>query len=417
MVSSEKKTERGVYYGYIIVGASFIIMMTSWGIYYSFGTFFKPMLEDFRWTRAMTSGAFSLAAIVEGAACIAVGGLTDRYGPRTVLTVSGIFLGLSYLLMSQVSTLWQLYVFYGVFMGIAMSGPFNSLVPTIARWFFKRRGFMTGLITSGIGLGAVVVPPIATALIEYHGWRPTYLIIGALALVVVVGSAQFLKLDPSQKRLRPYGAYVAEGAQTGGPVEGMPMREVIRTNPFWIYLAMMLCYGFGLFVVMVHIVPHATDLGIEPAAAATVLSAIGASSIFGKMVMGHVADSIGGRNAFLIGFLGMLVAFVWLQYSTSLWMLYVFGVIFGLAYSGCVAPQSPLVADLYGLRCLGLILGIGSFLFTIGGSIGPLFAGHLFDITGSYQTAFWICAVLMLVGAILTWMIRFGTLPSGMKEN
>ena len=154
------------FYGYIVVIAAFFIMLLMWGIFFTFGVFFKPVLTTFGWTRAVTSGAFSLNWIIQGLLSIVVGRVNDRLGPRIVLTVCGSILGLGYLLMSQISTLWQLYLFYSVLIATGMSGAFVSLASTVARWFVKRRGIMTGIVVAGSGLGGLIAPPVANWLIS-----------------------------------------------------------------------------------------------------------------------------------------------------------------------------------------------------------------------------------------------------------
>ncbi len=136
------------FYGYIVAITAFFIMVLIWGTYYSFGIFFKPVSTEFGWTRAMTSGAFSLSMIMYGLLGIVMGGLNDRLGPRLVMTFCGFFLGLGYLLMSQTNTIWQLYLFYGGIIGIGMGGSWVPLTSTIARWFVKRRSMVTGIVAS-----------------------------------------------------------------------------------------------------------------------------------------------------------------------------------------------------------------------------------------------------------------------------
>ena len=150
------------FYGYIVVVAAFLIMVAIFGLYYCFGIFFDPMLLEFGWTRAMTSGAFSLSMVVYGLLNVAVGGLTDRFGPRMVVTICGLLIGLGYLLMSQISAVWQLYLFYGVIIGAGMGGSFIALLSSVARWFVKRRGMMTGIVMAGIGIGTLIGPPVAS---------------------------------------------------------------------------------------------------------------------------------------------------------------------------------------------------------------------------------------------------------------
>ena len=151
----------GFYYGYIIVIAIFITMVFAFGSNFAFGVFFKPVQDEFNLTRAMTAGAFSLCMIVQGIIGTVMGCLTDRFGPRLVMTASGILLGIGYLLMAQVNSLWQLYVFYGVIIGIGMSSGYVTLLSTTARWFNKRRNLMTGIVLIGMSIGTLLAPPIS----------------------------------------------------------------------------------------------------------------------------------------------------------------------------------------------------------------------------------------------------------------
>jgi len=203
------------FYGYAVVGAAFIVMLVAQGAFLSFGVFFKPVLTDFGWTRAMTSGAFSLCFLLNGLLGIGMGMLNDRRGPRLVVTTCGILLGAGYLLMSQIDTIWQLYLFYGVIVGIGISGAWVPLLSTVSRWFVKRRALMCGIVLSGVGIGVVIIPPLAAWLISIYSWRTSYIIVGIIVLVLVILAAQFLRRDPSQVGQLPYGAIEVEAESSG----------------------------------------------------------------------------------------------------------------------------------------------------------------------------------------------------------
>ncbi len=402
--STEDKKPR-FFYGYIIVGAAFLIMVVMFGTMYSFGVFFKPVLTEFGWTRAATSGAYSLNMVLIGLLAIIAGRLTDRFGPRLVITACGLSLGLGYLLMSQVSAIWQLYLFFGVLVGIGTSG-YVPLMSTVARWFVKRRGLMTGIAVSGIGAGTVIMPPVATQLISIYGWRTSYIIVGCVALVIIVIGAQFLRRDPRQVGQLPYGAgeVKAEGLDSGA--RGFSLQEAIRTGQFWIFSAAMFLFLFSQQTMMVHIVSHATDLGISAILAANILAIIGGLSIGGRIGMGSAGDRIGNKLAFIIIFILASVALFWLQVAQELWMLYLFAVVFGFAYGGQAALMSPIIAELFGLRAHGAVLGMLLFVTLIGGALGPLVTGRIFDVTDSYYLAFSICAGLMVIGLILVSLLK-----------
>jgi len=394
------------FYGYIVVVAAFFIMVAIFGLYYCFGIFFDPMLLEFGWTRAMTSGAFSLSMVVYGLLNVAVGGLTDRFGPRMVVTICGFLIGLGFLLMSQISAVWQLYLFYGVIIGAGMGGSFIALLSSVARWFVKRRGMMTGIVMAGIGIGTLIGPPVASWLISTYSWRVSYIILGSIVLVVAVLSAQFLKRDPTQVGQVALGGGEGEKQRPTLAMEGFSLREAAYTSQFWITFAMLLCFGFCLYAVLVHIAPHAIELEISAANAASILAAIGVSSILGKVLLGIAVDRIGGRLGFLISFILVSAALFWLVPVTEVWRLYLFAAVFGFAYGGCGASEAPLVAGLFGLRSHGLVLGVINLGFTIGGSLGPFMAGYIFDVTDSYQLAFLISAIVGIVGLILAAVLR-----------
>lgn len=399
-------TKPKVFYGYIVVAAALFITVVAFGPYFAFGVFFKPVLTEFGWTRAMTSGAFSLAMIVQGLISIVTGGLNDRFGPRIVLTCGGILLGIGYLLMSLIGAVWQLYLFYGVIIGLGLSSTLVPLVSTVARWFVKRRGIMTGIVISGSGIGILITPPIANWLIATYDWRITYIILGIVILIIVTLAAQFLKRDPVQMGLTPYGKNKEDEQRLELVAEGFSVKQATYTSRFWLVIGMSFCLGFSRLTLLVHIVPHAIDLGITAATAASILATIGGTQIVGQIVLGIVADRIGNKQVYVIGFILMSAALFWLAPAREMWMLYLFATVFGFAHAGIGSAESPLVAVLFGLRSHGLLLGIVRLSVTFGGAIGPLLAGYIFDVTESYKLAFMMCAVVVIIGLILTLVLK-----------
>ena len=399
------------FYGYIIVLAAFCAMMLSWGASRSFGVFLEPIIDEFSWTRAATSGAFTVCMIILGLLGIIAGRLNDRFGPRLLLTACGFFLGLGYLLMSRITTIWQLYLVYGVVIAIGMSGAAVPMMSTVARWFTKRRGLMTGILIAGPGFGIAIVPLVASWLISSYGWRPSYTVIGIVVLVLIISAAQFLRRDPSQVGQLPYGEDVVEAESSTVKATGFFLREAIRTGQFWILGLLSFGNFFNINVAMVHIVIHATGLGISPTLAASVLSVTAGVSIAGRVIMGSVADKIGNKPTVILGFSLTLFAYLWLLVAEELWMLYLFAIIFGLGAWALGSVTSLLVAELFGMRSHGLILGVIVFVGNMGGALGPVLAGHIFDVTSSYQLAFLICAIIGVAIIILSMLLR----PTGQR--
>ncbi len=391
----------GFYYGYIIVIAAFLTIALGWGTYYSFGIFFEPLLAEFGWTRTLTSGAYSVAMLVAGLMAIIAGKLTDQLGSKIVSTACGILLGSGFLLMSQINAVWQLYLLYGIPIAVGLSGCWAPMTSTVARWFVRRRGLMTGIVVSGVGFGIVVIAPLASWIIAAYGWRPAYITIGIMTLVLIIVAAQFLRRDPRQIGQLPYGETEAGQENLVPEARDFSYREAIHARQFWMVAAIYFGYGFYLHTLTVHIVSHAVGLGISAASAANILATFGAISIPGRLIMGSASDRIGIKYSlvFVLGL--MLVALLWLQLARELWMLYLFGAVFGFAYGGLSCLQSLTAAKLFGLSSLGVIVGTLSFSFTSGGAVGTVLAGYIFDVTGSYSLAFLISAIMALVGCVL----------------
>jgi MFS family permease len=398
--------KQGFFYGYIIVIAAFLIMVVTQGVHYAFGVFFKPISNELSWTRAITSGAFSLSWIIQGILGILVGGINDRFGPRMVLTVCALLFGLGYFLMSQIDAVWQIYLFYGVIIGIALGGTYIPPTSTVARWFTSRRSTMTGIILAGMGAGTFIMPPIINQLISVYDWRMTYIIMGGVVLVVMATAAQFMKRDPSKVGRLPYGEQGNIDRDSGTNDRGFSLKEAAMTGQFWQVFGILFCSSCCVFSILVHISPHATDIGISTAVATNFISTIGAASVIGKVAFGNIADRIGNRRIYIICFVLMVISLLWLMQIGEIWMLYMFAVVFGLAYGGCSVSMSPLVANLFGIRLHGLISGVVNNGFTIGATVGPLVVGYIFDVSGGYNGAFLFLAVVAITGLILTLFLK-----------
>jgi len=394
------------FYGYIIVFVAFLIMMIMWGTFYSFGIFFEPILAEFGWSRAVTSGAFSLSMVLTGFFAIVAGKLNDRFGPRIVMTGCGLFLGAGYLLMSRIDAIWQLYLFYGLIIGIGSGGSFVPLASTVSRWFFRKRGLMTGIIAAGIGFGTMIMPPLASWLISIYGWRASYMIMAGVASVLIISAAQFLRRDPGQVGMVPYGESRVREDRPGVTAGGFSLAEALHTRQYWLFCSTLFCSWFGISIILAHVVIHATGLGVSAASAANILAIVGVGGVVGRIVMGGVADKIGNKSAIIAGFVLMSVAFLILLVAREVAVFYLYAFVFGFAYGAVSTLESPMVAELFGLSSHGTIFGAIFFSDSVGGAIGAVLGGRIFDITGSYQSAFITCAALSVVAIILAIFLK-----------
>jgi MFS family permease len=393
------------FYGYVIVAAALFMAIVMWGARFSFGVFFSPVLEEFGWTRAATSGGFSLTWVFTGLLSIAVGRLNDKLGPRLIMTIAGFVVGLGYLLMSQLSNLWQLYLFYGL-ISIGMSAVLVPTLSTVARWFVKMRAFMTGIVLAGTGIALMVIVPAANRAIMNYGWRMAYMIVGIVVIVIVVMAAQFLRRDPYQLGKLPYGYDGTSTSASEPGTSGLFFREALRTHQVWLISLVYFCTYFIYNILLVHTVIYATGEGISSMGAVGVMAFLGGAGIAGRMLMGIFADRIGNKQVMVLGAGLMMVTLFWLLMANDLWMLLLFGVVFGFGHGGMATMESPIVAHIFGMRSHGVILGLVFFSDTLGGAMGPFIAGYLFDATGSYRFAFFLCAILGVVNLIAILLIR-----------
>lgn len=391
-----------LFYGHVVAAVASFIMVLVFAVHYAFGIFFKPVMAEFGWTRAATAGAFSLVWVVHGTLAFVMGDLNDRIGPRVVLTVGTILVGTGFLLMSQISAIWQLYVFYGVIVGAGLGGTFVPLTSTTARWFVARRGLVTGIVAAGVGIGALIGPPIASALIRAYDWRVSYGVLGAIVLVGGVVAAQWLRRDPAKMGLRAYGE---TGDAANRPIDGhvgLTLGQALGTSQFWAAAVVFFCYGFALSAILLHLAPHVTDLGVSATTAANILATLGGVSVIGKVAMGGVVDVIGNKKVYVISFALMIASLLWLVKMNDTWMFFAFAAIFGFAYGGLATAHAPLVAWLFGMKRHGVVFGACFNGWTLGCAAGPLIAGYLYDRQHNYDTAFIVCAALALVGMLVT---------------
>jgi MFS family permease len=391
-----------LFYGYTIVFACFLIEACGIGVYVAFGVFFKPLIAEFGWSRATVSGATSLAYLFMGFFAILAGSLNDRFGPRIVMLVSGLFCGSGYLLLSQLNSVWQLYLFYGLVVGIGLSSIDVIALTVTARWFVRRRGMMTGLVKVGTGAGQLIMPVLAGIWIMSYGWRHAFVYVGIVVMVIIIGSGLLLRRDPGRTGHVPDGDSAPPQGRLGLLEGGLSLREAARTPQLWLFCIINFLVMNCLLIIVIHIVPHASDIGLDPLRAASVVAAIGAVSMVGRLLTGLLVDRVGTRKSITTCFIFLICSFLWLQVAREAWMLYVFAAIYGIGHGAFFTLISPTVARLFGIGSHGVLLGIVLFSGNLGGAIGPVVAGHIFDRVHSYQLVFLLMAGVCATGLLLT---------------
>jgi OFA family oxalate/formate antiporter-like MFS transporter len=382
-----------------------------------FGVFLVPLTTEFGWGRGALSGAYSASFLLSGFLGIIAGRFSDKYGPRILLTVSGLLMGIGLLLMSYINSLWQVYLVWGLVVGVGWGSCLIPVISTIPRWFEEKRGLATGIAVSGIGIGGIIWPLLAQWLISAYGWQRAFFILGLIIFAIIIPLAQFMKHSPERTGVKAYGeAGTVIDEQSSALNGGFSFNQVIRTSRFWMLGLLHFCFLFSVHVLIVHIVPYAVRIGFSAAVAASILSVIAGSSVFGRLAIGFVSDKIGGRLAMSACLIIATLALIWLQFAQEAWMLYIFAVVFGLAWGGMVPLGTVVTAGLFGLKSLGAILGSILLIGTMGGGVGTPLAGTIFDITESYSLAFSICAALGALAIIFSViLIRYKVKGSGVQ--
>jgi MFS family permease len=383
MSSNSTRRTPPIFHGWLVVAGAFAVTFMGFGSAYTFSAFVESLQKDFGASRGSVSLVFSLAGFLYFGLGIVSGPLADRWGSRRLAVAGMILIGTGLALASVARNLNEIYLAYGLGVGLGVGAAYVPVLGAVQRWFVRRRGFASGLAVSGIGVGTLVMPPLASFLIEAFGWRHAYLILGVMAAAIGGGMALLIENDPRDRGVGPDGDE-PQSASTSAEPEGASVREAIVSRRFVGLYAACLISSFGVFVPFVHLVPYAQDCGVPKSVAVLLLGVIGVGSTMGRFFLGGLADRIGRGPALLLMFVGMALALVIWVVSTGIWSLAAFAFVFGVFYGGWVAVLPALVMDYFGGRNVSGVIG---FLYTsvaFGTLIGPSAAGFAFDLSHSY---------------------------------
>jgi MFS family permease len=406
-----------LYYGWIIVGLGLVSMSFWFGVRSSFSVFYVALLEEFHWSRAESAGVQSMAMLTYTFVAPLVGGLIDRLGPRRVIVPGIVLLIAGLALCSTMKTLFQFYFFYGV---LAAAGStciaIVAFSAVLAHWFERKRGLASGIAVSGMGLGTFLLVPLSQSLISSYGWRPTFLILAALVLVIALPlNLLFLKHKPEELGLRVDGLELGPAIKDHGPQaealiklqKDWTLKQVIRTPSFWALVAFPFFALIGVYIVVVHNVRFMVDKGIDPMTAAFIFALAGVSSAIFRVFWGWISDYIGREKAYTLGmgclFLGVF-SLLLLDVSGEKAFIYPFFVFFGMGWGATAPLFMSAAADLFKGRIFGLIYGIVEGAMNFGGAIGAWVAGFVFDQTKSYRLAFVLVIAVCFLSCIFIWI-------------
>jgi len=381
--------------GWLIVASLFVVLLLVFGSGYNTVAVFVPaLLRAFpQWSRAEVALLPSLLALSAGISVLPIGWLLDRVEARLVMAVGAVASGSAFLIASRANTLFPMMAAY-LLLGIGISAA--TVLPAslvLANWFDARRGLAMGVAISGTTVGGMVMTLVASSEILGRGWRVAYVVLG-LPMIVVVVPLVALTIR------RPPGTVQLSVAQSAERLEGFETLEALRSRSFWMLVIANLCFGFAAAGTVAHMVAYLEGVGYQPSSAALAMSSFFGCAALGKVAMGYVADRISARLALAADLAATAMAFVMVFGAAHLMVLAVFAVVFGVAAAAPLVLLPLLVAESLGRRRYGVLGALTGIAGTIGATVGPVVAGRIFDLTGSYTGAFELFILLDIIGAV-----------------
>jgi len=401
---------RGIFYGWWVVGATAgIVFLTGGTFFYGFSALFNPIIDEFGWSRASVSFAFSLRSEVGGLASPAVGYAVDRVGSRRLMMGGVLLVSAGFAMLSQMHSLTWFYASV-IVIAIGMSatgGPVGMVA--IAHWFRKRRGRALSYMTAGAGTSGVMVL-VLELLISEFGWRDALLILAVAQVLICFPLAMTIRNKPDEIGLLPDGepAVHEDGTPTEAAtvtIEGLTVKEAVRLRSFWQMSLAVMLVNVGMISVIVHQIPYFTkSIGISEGLAAGLVTAMTFMSLVGRFGMGQLADMIDKRWVMAASFGLCALSLVLFATIYEPWQIAYALPVFAIGWGGIIPVRPAFQAEYFGMRAFGAIQGLVFTVATLGGLVGPVFAGWMYDQTESYRLAFLILSVgaMLAVPMVLT---------------
>lgn len=407
--SDDRQPKRKLFYGWWIGLAGTLILTISSGIgFYGHGVFLDPLCHAHGWSKGSVSSAITLYFFTSGISGLMIGRQIDLFGPKRLLVLGALLVGLAFVLLSRITELWQLYV---VYLMMAVGWSCTSLIPInalLVNWFILRRGRVMSLVMCGLSIGGIVLVPLATFLIARWGLTIALPALGVLYCLGILPPALFVvKKQPSDVGQLPDGRSpidepsrkAAEALRHDHQTQTWSRSQAIRTLSFWAIVAAFFLAMICQVAYLVHQISFLSkSLGL--AGAATAVSLTAAASIAGRLILGVFIDPLDKRHVTMALFLLQGAAILALAYSTHTFVLYLGTFIFGLTMGSIIMTQSLITAECFGMISFATVSGMVGLFVAVGSAIGPAIAGMIYDATQSYHFAFTFFAFVSLLAAV-----------------
>ncbi len=391
-----------------------VFAVASGTVYYTFGVYIGPVVDEMGWSRGATSVAFSIFTIINGGSGPFVAMAMQRLGVRRTMLLGQVLLVSGLLLLSWLTQLWHLYLLYGLLLGIAMgSTTYVSMTTLFNTWFTRRRSLAIGIAMAGSGIGTLILAPVVRHLIEIIGWRDSWRVLAAVAFAFAfIPTFLLARNTPQEMGLQPEGSSSLDGVSVKRlrtayttPVD-WDVRRALKTSALWLIAFMAFSNSFALSMMTSHQVIHLEDVGIGPVVAAGALGLMVGTSVIGRLTSGVLRQWFQLRYVAAIASMMQVAGLVLLLLAKNLPMVYAYVLLFGPAYGTMVILFPSIVAAYFGRRSYALIFGILFAIISLVSSVSPILAGYVFDATGSYVLPFSVAAGICAIAGCAALLAR-----------
>lgn len=404
-----------IFYGWYIVVAGMVCLFINAGMgFYALPVFFVELSDAFGWGMGRTNVGIAITMVLGGLISPLIGMLLPKYGPKRLIIAGALIMSVSFVLFSLMQTLWQYYL---ICLALAVSWTLTGTMPTsysVSDWFEKKRGKAIGIMMVGVGLGGLCVVPLTRLLIDSLGWQATFIVYAvATSAIIAPVAALTYKRRPAELGVYPNGELPDEDGgsnaeetarPTASPAHNWTLREAVRTRAFWIISMVFIFATFGQTGLLINQVKYFETIGISPERAAFALGFCAMLGIFGKLFFGAMADRCPARYAMALSFGLQAVGTFILLFTPALGSPFWFVIVWGFSMGGVIALEPLIVAECFGMKSFGVILGMIYVATTVGAASGPPFAGFIFDVFDSYAAAFVVFVITYALAAALSFL-------------
>ncbi|MFC1803702.1 MFS transporter [Thermoproteota archaeon] len=426
MLQNQSLKERwdNMFFGWKTVIAGAIIACWGYGSwYYGMGALLLPLTTEFGWTRTQITLAFSMRSI-EGGLEGPLGGMAiDKWGERKITIISTIIACVGLITVLYVKTIWQFVIVWGFIVSLGFNlGLYDTVNSAVAKWFHKERSRAIGIVTIGGGLGAPVIVPIMTWIIENYSWRTALLFIVATTFLICIPLAWFWMKDnpPEAYGMLPDGDHLKkkkneEKCETEIKLNygyDFTPQEALRNKSFWMMLIAFMLNGGTLAMITIHQMAYHQSMGIDALATAGILGMMATISLGGRFFTATMGDKLTERQYIILGYILRTIGLIIFIYARTIPLIMVFALVYGVGYGITIPAQISLRANYFGRKAYATITGYTTFFISITNVAYPTFAAWIYDTTGSYIQAFWIVTALQAFAVVFMFFAKKPEPPS-----